>query len=84
MLFLFYTGPKTYLDNSKYISVIILEQIKYFLVATVVFALKIVVCSHQNSPREYQTDLEVILEFLGEHYRQESRRKALWNGKKQA
>ncbi|XP_052434304.1 transcription factor Spi-B-like [Carassius gibelio] len=32
-----------------------------------------------NSPQEHQTDLEVILEFLEEHYRQESRRKALWN-----
>ncbi|KAG1953340.1 transcription factor Spi-C [Pimephales promelas] len=32
-----------------------------------------------NSPQEYQTDLEVILEFLEEHYRQESRRKAIWN-----
>ncbi|KAF4114632.1 ETS-related transcription factor Elf-3 [Onychostoma macrolepis] len=32
-----------------------------------------------NCPQEYQTDLEVILEFLEEHYRQESRRKALWN-----
>ncbi|XP_059367902.1 DNA-binding protein D-ETS-3 [Carassius carassius] len=32
-----------------------------------------------NRQQEYQTDLEVILEFLEEHYRQESRRKALWN-----
>jgi len=38
--------------------------------------------SYQNSPQEYQTDLEVILEFLEEHYRQESRRKAIWNSKK--
>lgn len=40
--------------------------------------------SYQNSAQEYQTDLEVILEFLEEHYRQESRRKALWNSKKEA
>ncbi|XP_051745957.1 transcription factor Spi-C [Ctenopharyngodon idella] len=32
-----------------------------------------------NSVQEYQTDLEVILGFLEEHYRQESRSKALWN-----
>ncbi|XP_050963263.1 GA-binding protein alpha chain [Labeo rohita] len=32
-----------------------------------------------NSSQEHQTDLEVILEFLEEHYRQESRRKDLWN-----
>lgn len=32
-----------------------------------------------NSPQDYQTDLEVILEFLEEHYRQESHRKALWD-----
>ncbi|XP_056603993.1 transcription factor ETV6 isoform X2 [Triplophysa dalaica] len=31
-----------------------------------------------NSTQEYQTDLEVILEFLEEHYRQESGRKSLW------
>lgn len=39
----------------------------------------------QNGTQEYQTDLEVILEFLEEHYRQESGRKSLWpNGKKSA
>ncbi len=84
MLFLFYSGPKTHLDNSKCISVIILEQTKHFLVGSVVYELKIVVSSYQNSPQEYQTDLEVILDFLEEHYRQESRRKDLWNSKKEA
>lgn len=35
--------------------------------------------------QECQTDLEVILEFLEEHYRQESGRKSLWpDGKKSA
>ncbi|KAA0721029.1 Transcription factor [Triplophysa tibetana] len=33
---------------------------------------------YQNSTQEYQTDLEVILEFLEEHYRQESGKKSLW------
>ncbi|XP_073693873.1 uncharacterized protein spi2 [Garra rufa] len=35
--------------------------------------------ARDNCPQEHQSDLEVILEFLEEHYRQESRRKALWN-----
>ncbi|XP_067283595.1 uncharacterized protein spi2 [Pseudorasbora parva] len=34
---------------------------------------------YNNSLQEYQTDLEVILDFLEEHYRQESQRKSLWN-----
>ncbi|XP_051974542.1 uncharacterized protein spi2 [Xyrauchen texanus] len=36
-----------------------------------------------NSSQEYQTDLEVILEFLEEHYRQESIRKPLWEKTKE-